>query len=175
MTQPHPRGEHVGNDQREARIIDLDSEDGEVGPGALSIPGPSRAQLLIGSWWWRLPWPWPSGRSARGMARPGSRARPRPARNGRRTHQRRRSLRLWAAGGERRPSVQPDRVGWARRDRLYRAPARSRCVGPSAVRLAGSARRHGRRALRLRLRRHDLRVHARPRRHNEHLDLWPGR
>jgi hypothetical protein len=38
----------VGNDQREARIIDLDSEDGEVGPGALSIPGPSRAQLLIG-------------------------------------------------------------------------------------------------------------------------------
>ena len=36
------------NDQREARIIDLDSEDGEVGPGVLSMPGPSFAQLLIG-------------------------------------------------------------------------------------------------------------------------------
>ena len=36
------------NDQREARIIDLDSEDGEVGPGVLSMPGPSPAQLLMG-------------------------------------------------------------------------------------------------------------------------------
>jgi hypothetical protein len=38
----------MANDQREARIVDLDSEDGEVEPGMLSMPGPSRAQFLIG-------------------------------------------------------------------------------------------------------------------------------
>jgi len=140
-----------GNDQREARIIDLDSEDGEVGPGALSIPGPSRAQLLIGS----------CGGGCRGRGLRAARHGAWLGREVERAHDR-------PATGDVRTSAEesPALGGWpVSVDPQYNQTVSLGQTGPSisgtspvsmrwAVRgpVGWLCRRHGRRALRLRLR-----------------------